>query len=169
VKSVRGVVLDERLNTPIGGAVVLEARAMHTEIFPNRGAGALTFGMSKSDVRRVLGEPNKEFVRSQYSACVEWDYQSLGINVIFDRSGACAGVMFTRPSDPRLDGFSLLGTGAAKAWSAVRRRDAGAKVEDGSLTSTRLGVSVNAPDVEDAPKEPAYSVLVFRSDYFDLK
>ena len=142
---------------------------MHTDIFPNRGAGGIGFGMSKPEVRRVAGEPTREFVRSQYSPCVEWDYQSVGVNVIFDRSGLCAGIMFTRPSDPRLEGLSLLGTGAAKAWSAIRRLDPGAKVEDGSLTSTRLGVSVYAPDLEDEPKEPAYSVLVFRSDYFDLK
>ena len=142
---------------------------MHADILPNRGAGTLAFGMSKSEVRRALGDPSKEFVRSQYSPCVEWDYQSLGINVIFDRSGTCAGIMFVRPSDPRLDGFSLLGTGAARAWIAIRRLDASAKVEDGSLTSTRLGVSVYAPDAEDEPKEPAHSVLVFRSDYFDLK
>ena len=141
---------------------------MSTDILCNLGAGAVSFGMSRSEVRRVLGEPTKEFVRSRYSPCVEWDYQTLGMNVIFDRLGACAGVMLTPSSEPRLEGIALLDTGAAAAWGAIRRLDPGARVEDGSLTSTRLGVSIYAPDVKEEPTEPASSVLVFRPDYFEL-
>ena len=138
------------------------------DVHPNQGAGAVAFGMSMNEVRRALGNPTKEFVRSQYSPCVEWDYQGLGVNVIFDRRGACAGVMLTPPSDPRLDSIPLLGIGAAAAWAAVRRLDPGAREEDGSLTSTLLGVSIYAPDVAEETKEPGQSVLVFRSDYVEL-
>lgn len=139
------------------------------DILPNRGVGLVSLGMSTSEVRRVLGGPSREFVRSQYSPCVEWDYQGRGLNVIFDRRGSCAGVLLTPPSNPTLDGNRLLGVGAAAAWETVRRLDPSARVEDGSLTSARLGVSIYAPDVDEEPAAPAYSVLVFRHDYFELK
>lgn len=142
---------------------------MSTEIVPNRGAGKISFGMTKAAVQAALGVPDREFVRSQFSPCVEWDYTRRGINVIFDRRASCAAVMLTPPTDARLGAVRLLSIPARDAWAALRALDPGARVEDGSLTSMRLGISIYAPEADEEPTDPAFSVLVLRSDYFDLK
>jgi hypothetical protein len=139
-----------------------------TGIWPNSGAGSVTFKMSKDDVRAVLGTPDREFLRSQFTTCVEWDYEARGINVVFDTDHKCVGICLIPPSDPVLKGRHLLHMGASAAMTLLRGFDPDAVLDDGGFTSKKLGVSIYAPDADDEPDEPAYSVLVFRADYFDV-
>jgi len=108
------------------------------------------------------------FVRNPDVQYREWDYSNLGLNVIFDARAKCAAVLFAAPSDPRLDGVRLLRVGASSAWRRLRELDPAATLEEESLTSQTLGLSIYAPAIIDGePTEPAQSVLVFRSDYHD--
>lgn len=141
---------------------------MDFEILPTKGVGQIALSMTNAQVRSVLGSPDEEFVRSPATSYVEWIYDALGVIVIFDRQGRCAAIMLSRPCDAILQGTSLLHVGGSIAWTALRRLDSTAFVDEGSLTSRKLGVSVYAPDVEEEPNEPPQSVLVFRSDYFTV-
>jgi len=110
----------------------------------------------------MLGRPDRVFRRSPDVPYHEWDYSSLGVNVIFDGHARCVALLFTSPSDPLLNGVDLLRVGASAAWQSLRSLDPGAALEEESLTSRALGLSIYAPSMfDDEPAEPAHSVLVF--------
>jgi hypothetical protein len=137
------------------------------EIRPFSGIGPVTFGMTKRDVRTVLGPPEKEFVRNPEFApdYVEWIYDDGRAFVTFDGTGACVEILLCPPADPRLMRVQLLGIAAADAWRELQRLDALAFVDEsgGCLTSKLYGVSVYAPEMGtefEEPGDPAWSVLV---------
>lgn len=142
-------------------------RVWDQSIAPFCGIGRLRFGMSKADVRSLLGRPEKEFVRDPVFAPdrIEWIYDDGRAFVAFNGSGTCDEIMLCPPADPRLEGVRLLAAGAVEVWSAVRRLDRNAFVDGpGCLTSLLYGVNVHAPDVGTEFEEPdaaALSVLLF--------
>jgi len=140
---------------------------MSTKVIPGVSAGQVALSMSREEVRAVLGAPDHEDDKRPWSADVEWVYTTKGTTAIFDRTGICVAVVLGRRSDPVLSGIRLLGVAASVAWQLLRRLDPGAIAEDNSLRSPKLGVSIHAPDIVDEPSEPAESVLVYRSDYYD--
>jgi hypothetical protein len=143
------------------------ARPWDFEITPYRGVGPLTFGLSKEEVRALLGPPEEEFARNPEFRpdCTEWIYDGSRCFISFDPLRGCVEIMLTPPADPRFAGVRLLGMGASEAWAELRRLDPSAFVDEtGCHTSRLLGVNVHAPDVGtewDEPGVPALSVLVF--------
>ena len=126
-------------------------------------------GMSTDEFTHLLGEPDEELVRSKFSNALEWIYDSLGVDLTFDRRGTCAAIGLTSPSDSVFRGVQLLRVPALVVWNLVRRLDSNACVDGENLTSQTLGLSVYAPSILDGQdKEAANSILVFRSDFFDL-
>jgi hypothetical protein len=132
----------------------------------------LTYGMTKGEVRRALGPPQREFVRSpQFSGGrTEWIYGESELFVGFDPAGQCESVMLCPPGDARLEGVSLLRGSAAAAWTVLQRRDPSARIENECLTSLKVGMAIYGPDVGteyEERGEPALSVLAFRPGYYD--
>lgn len=120
--------------------------------------------MTKSAVRALLGKPDSEFVANKYSPYMEWAYRQKGVIVSFDRRARCVALMFSHPSSPRLGTVRLLNIPGRDAWRVLRRLDTNAEADDNdSLTSTSMGISIYSPHLDERP----YSVLVFRSDYYD--
>ncbi len=142
-------------------------RVWDQDIIPFRGIGPLLFGMTKEDVRALLGSAEREFVRNPEFAPdrSEWIYDEGRGFVAFDGRGMCDEIMLCPPADPRLEGVQLLGIPAGDAWSELRRLDGSAFVDEtGCLTSRAYGVNVYAPDVGTEFEEPgarAWSVLLF--------
>ena len=142
---------------------------MRFDIHPGNGVGPLRFDMTKADVRSLLGEPKKEFVRSQISTGVEWIYGKSEVFVEFDQDGKCASITMCPPAGALLDGVDLLGVSGRAAFEALRRLDPGALMEYDALTSRSLGIAVDVSDVgterEEEGNSPNY-VLACRSGYF---
>lgn len=139
---------------------------MSLEVLPRAGAGPLRLDMTMTQVRSLLGPPEKEFVRSEFSDYVEWLYPARGVFVGFDRHGLCGEITLLSKSAPILGGVSILSVGGAEAWAVLRRLDPQATEDDNnSLISTKLCVSVFAPHIEEDATEPATNVMVFRPDY----
>jgi hypothetical protein len=126
--------------------------------------------MTKAQVQAVLGPPEEELVRSQFSDYVEWLYHARGVFVGFDRRGLCGEITMLKKSAPRLGGVSLLHVGAREAWTLLRQLDAQSAEDDNhSLISMVLCISIYAPHIDEDPSEPATNVMVFRPDYMDAR
>lgn len=140
---------------------------MELEIHPRQSVGGVFFGANPEAVSKVLGDKFTAFVRNPKVPYVEHAYDELGVYVSFDPKMTCNAVLVMRPSDALLNQRSLLAVPAQDAFAIIRLMDPNARLEDDSLTSVRLGISVYAPDIESEPEDPAKSVLVFREDYFN--
>jgi hypothetical protein len=138
---------------------------MSIVILPGSGAGPVSLGMTKPGVQTALGKPDDEFVRSSFSRGVEWEYRARGIFIAFDQQGRCVSIAIHEEGEPILQGVSLLRIRASEAWAVLQRLDRKAIVDNNSLVSRRLGVSIFAPHIDEDPAEPADSVMVFRPDH----
>jgi hypothetical protein len=103
-------------------------RVWDQDITPFRGIGPLLFGMTKEDVRALLGSPEREFVRNPEFAPdrIEWIYDEGRGFVSFNGTGVCDEIMLCPPAEPRLEGVQLLSIPAGDAWSELRRLDGSA-------------------------------------------
>jgi len=138
------------------------------EITPHTSAGRVRLGMTKDDVKRVLGPPDKEFVRApQFCDDVEWIYRGIGAWPSFDRSGTCNAVLMFPECDPVCEGRRLLAVAASTAWAQFLEMDPSAVEDAESLTSHAFGLCLYAPDVHDEPQEQASSLLLFGPGYYD--
>ena len=138
---------------------------MSLPVLPRTGIGSVALNMTKDQVLTAMGKPDKEFYRSKFSNCLEWEWRSRGVFVAFDPQGLCIEVSAFGESDPVLEGVNLLRVEAAEAWSLLRRLDGGVYEDEHSLISKSLGVLIFAPHIEEDPVEPADMVTVFRPDY----
>lgn len=106
------------------------------EIKPLEGIGDISFGMRSTEVRRILGDPEKSVIdirenRSGFSAGRlqynrKWAYPSLGIVLSFTAPHELAGALLLRSitiEDPRatLDGEPLLGISEQAFLAAIAR------------------------------------------------
>lgn len=139
------------------------------EIRPRSGAGPLVLDMTKEQVQAVLGPPEKQLVRSPLADEVEWLYHARGVFVGFGPRGRCVQITLLRASHAALAGVGLLSVGALAAWQALRRLDPTATVDDESLVSRQLCVSIYAPHIDEDPTEPASNVMVFGPGYMDAR
>jgi hypothetical protein len=83
---------------------------MH-KIAPGEGVGQLRFGQDESEVRELLGEPDRsERVKVDEGEWIEWHYDSLGLSLYFDREADfCLVTIDISDPEVELDGFKPIG------------------------------------------------------------
>jgi hypothetical protein len=81
------------------------------KIAPGEGVGQLRFGLTESEVRELLGQPDRrDRVGGDDGEWIEWHYDSLGLSLYFDRDADCCLVTIDiNNPEVELDGFKPIG------------------------------------------------------------
>lgn len=127
--------------------------------------GPISFGMSRTDVRKQLGVPVETFMKTNDSAVPTDAFDELGIHVFYDAQDACEAVEFWR-SGPTFRGKKMLNERFAKIAAWLEAIDPGAKPNASGLTSLAFGFGLYAESPEE-PQSVIASVIVFKRGYYD--
>ena len=78
-------------------------------ILPKIGIGPVTLGMSKDEVRKVLGIPACIFRQNQFAKTDTDYFRTLGIQVDYDGRGICNFITALADARPTLYGRQIIG------------------------------------------------------------
>jgi hypothetical protein len=141
-------------------------------IHPHRGAGNITFGMTRGQVEQAVGRPPRRRAKLSEFDLSEDDFFN-GFAVLYDTNDKCWAIEFSRGGvQVEYDGYKLFAHPANEVRAWARARDQDMEDKDG-FVSTALGLSMYAPsidepDLDDEERaEPAQSFLVFRPGYYE--
>jgi hypothetical protein len=119
---------------------------MRYTVQPGVGVGAIRFGMTVEEMHGRLGAPDEEGLWEETGERQDW-WDSDGLSVLYDASGACVEIALIPPAIVRLDGRALLGVPDAEALAALQALDEDAvEEEDGVLVSAALGIALSRND-----------------------
>lgn len=146
------------------------------KVAPHSGVGAIRFGMSRAEVRRVLGcAPRVPKARVREAEDVDrFDTPKLRV---YYRQGTVVAVEVSPPTTLEYDGFSLLTVSARAARAWARDASGGLDDEECGFYSKRLGLRMSADWIDvsdeelrecgDDPERPAQAIMVFSPGYYD--
>jgi hypothetical protein len=92
---------------------------MDYTIYPFEGLGAIRFGMNPQQVREVVGEPDRTFMKFDDSKFPTDAYYKLGFYVYYDESGLCNSVEIWGTSQTTRTSTALTGTAAGSSPTAL--------------------------------------------------
>jgi hypothetical protein len=129
-----------------------------------RGFVACPLGVTKAEVRRLLGEPESVFRRRPGSAPIE-DFQVFGAQVTYDGAARVSFVEVARPANPVVNGVELVGRAASDVYGelraegfTVREDDDGAIIEELNVGLYVVGGVVEAVSTGSDAVEPLSAV-----------
>ena len=141
-------------------------------IFPHRGAGKITFGMTRRQVEEAVGAPPRRRTKlSKFDLSAIDFFDSFA--VYYDENDESCAIEFCRDEvRVEYDGYELLAhpAGEVRAWA--RARDPNMEEKDGFVSSA-LGLSMYAPFIdepdldEEERGKPAQCFLAFRPGYYE--
>jgi hypothetical protein len=143
------------------------------EIVPHRGAGKVSFAMTRTQVEQAVGRPPKRRMKRSAFDLSEIDFYD-EFAVHYDANDKAAAIDFHRGVGVRVEyeGYDLFAHPAHEAREWARARDQDLETKDGFL-SRALGLAMYAPMIDepdldpDERSEPAQGFLVFRPRYYE--
>lgn len=134
---------------------------MRFDLHPLIGAGPLTFGLPRTDVRRILSSPYREFFKSADSPIPTDDFGASDLHVYYDVGSLCSGIEFWPGAELRLHERPVLELPARELLAWLSELDPATIYRDSLILSECLGISLYAPELEDEPDLPVESAYVF--------
>jgi hypothetical protein len=140
-------------------------------IVPHRGAGDISFGMTRAQVEQTVGQAPRRTKLSEFGLS-ETDFFS-AFAVYYDGDDKCCAIEFRRGGlQVVYGGYELFAHPPDEVRAWARTRDKDLKETDG-FVSTVLGLSMYAPEIDEPDldgkerAEPAQSFLAFRPGYYE--
>ncbi len=132
------------------------------------GVGPITFGMSRRDVRGVLGGPVQDSARTDTGIPTDF-FSAEGIFVYYSKPGLVEAVEFAGPSSPTFRSRDFLGHPYRMIEDWIRTFDPHIVLDPAGLTSYEFGFGVYAPSARKEPDLPVMGVIVFERGYYDRR
>jgi hypothetical protein len=148
-------------------ARAMSEAAILLPITPYEGIGPIKLGMSRKEVRDILGGDFRSFKKTPYDEVTTDFFDEMGVHVHYKKEEVCEAVEVASPSLPTFQNKPLLGRpfGELRDWFVSI--DAGAEIDESGLTSYQLGIGLYAPSAIDDADEPVEGVIVFERGYYD--
>jgi hypothetical protein len=128
------------------------------KIVPLKGVGAITFGMKRKEVRKILGDW-QEFRKNRFSKATA---DSFGFcHVYYDTNECCEAVEFFSEAELLLNEKNILTMAFKDFCGYVKKLDSDLQIAADGCTSKKIGLSAYAPYGE------IESILVSRQGYWD--
>jgi len=140
---------------------------MNYEIDPYVGVGQIKFGSPVDEVRGVVGEAFRSFLKSPRSVFPTDSFPALRMFCFYDAQGLLEAVEFAKPARPIICGFEFIGQPLSKAIATLGPLDSQLEIERDGLTAYGLGVALWAPLAKNDPHAPIEAVMAFRRGYYD--
>jgi len=139
---------------------------MNLQLNPFIGIGPIRFGMSRAQVRELLGEGYREFLKTPTSKVLTDDYLAYASHIFYDLDNTCKGIEVFPPAKLHWNGRFLLGDSFQSTLRYFQQIDDGVQLKSTGLLSRKFGISSYAPKAEDAIDNPVESVYAFKKGVF---
>lgn len=136
---------------------------MSFDIVAGKSVGAIRFGMSRTDVKKMMGNKPKEFTKNTFSKAKTDDFGAY--HAYYDESEMLEAVEFFDECQLVLDGIDLMQLTYKNLLDLMREKDENLQVGDLDFTSFEYGICSSAENAEEL--SPVTSILVFKPGYFD--
>jgi hypothetical protein len=136
---------------------------MILNVEPYVGIGPIRFGMTRDDVRRVLGRPSRSFLKGQVEP--NDAYEKLHLHVGYDTEGRVETVETFESSAIEWRGVKLFERSYMQLRDMFLEAGASLRFEDDGFESLQHGIGVWAPLDDDDEENVVKSILVFRKGY----
>lgn len=135
---------------------------MRFDIRPYHGAGPLAFGMQRLQVRKIM-----KYTKESPSATRD-NYYSYNVLAHYDASsGELEAVEFYGKANVAFHDFEFLSKNFDECKKFMMRYDKSLRIDDESIISYEIGISIYAPDFKESPLDPIKTALIFRKGYYD--
>ncbi|MCG9703106.1 ABC transporter ATP-binding protein [Vibrio natriegens] len=131
-----------------------------------KGVGSISFGMTPSHVRNILGDNYVSFKRTPASSYPCDHFESLGVFVYYTELGVVEAIELSKPAQAILDDEDLLHIPFSKLKNILESKDSQLEIEPDSLTSYTQGIGAYAPDSDEFPERPVESIIIFEENYY---
>lgn len=136
-------------------------------ITPNNGVGPISFGMTRDEVRTVLGGNVVELKKTPMSDTFTDAFNDHGIHIYYDSSYTCEAIEMALPADPIFSQKHMIGRPFSDLKSTITSQDSDVELDETGLLSFKLGIGLYVPDIEDSEDSLVESVIVFREGYYE--
>lgn len=129
-------------------------------IAPYQGVGSLSFGMSRSQVREILGENVESYDKTSTAQDID-SFDTLGIHAYYDSHDKLEFVELFAPCDPDFAAFTLIGKRVLKIVDELASIGCTCRRDEPSYFVDDSGFALFVED------EIVVAVSVFRKGYYD--
>jgi hypothetical protein len=143
--------------------------AVDFAIDPYVGVGPIRFGMTRAEVRNVVGAVPQPFRRNRFERLDADAFLALHMFVYYKEPDVCDAVEFGGIAVPTFDREALLGRNFREVYEFLRAHDPTLQIHDTGLTSLQLGIGIYMSSLkEDADWDrETEGVIAFEPGYFD--
>lgn len=147
---------------------------MKLEIIPYIGAGPISLGMTREEIRNVVDGEYEAFDPDEVVAEFTgqnfyYDYfAQYGLKIEYDEKNKKMMAMnIFPPSQPELFGEELLGRPFNVVRDWLRTLDQDLTMDSTGLTSMKLGIGLFVEDLDEGEDAPVDGVFIFAKGYYD--
>jgi len=132
---------------------------MTMEIKSFEGVGDLRFGMTRAQVRAVLGSRFRSLKKTPSSEHEHDSFFEAGFQVFYDQNGLCEAIEMGKPANPTFGGELIIGNPYSDARDLLLMADPELTEDDSGLVSEKTGIALYAPKPWENP--PVEGVYIF--------
>jgi|SRR5580658_8355057 hypothetical protein len=139
---------------------------MQLEIEPYVGIGPIKFGMTIDEVRNLINQKPKSFLKGPASTIPTDAFNDLGLHVYYKKPRTCNAVELFLPANPIFQGRDLIQRPFNELLSWLQTLDDTIKRDQCGLASFKFGIGFYAPEVKERDDAPVEGVIVLEKDYY---
>ena len=98
-------------------------------ITPNKGVGPISFGMTREEVRNVLGGNVVEYKKMPMSDTFTDAFNDHGIHIYYDSNDTCEAIEMALPADPKFSHKHMIGRPFSKLKSTIISQDSDVELD----------------------------------------
>jgi hypothetical protein len=137
---------------------------MDYTIYPYEGVGPVRLGMTRQEIRGILGKPEKTFQKFPDKPPADKYWNKLHLIIHFKESDICDGIQIFPPAQPTFQGVNLL---IDEPYSQIKdwweQQDPNIEFNDVGLKAHSHGIALYAPYLD----EPVKHIYVFERGHYD--
>lgn len=137
-------------------------RSSELIICPYQSVGQIRFGMTREEVRSLLGEPSATFYKGLNTESPTDAYDHVGVHVYYAHpSGYCEALEFFEPAQLLLAEKPLFQLSFVQLKEWLSSQDSELEIDDEGLTCFKYGLGLYAPEWKEDANLPVQGILVF--------
>jgi hypothetical protein len=148
---------------------------MNYTIHPYEGMGPLRLGMTRQEIRAILGEPESTFLKTPSSIYLTDFYTKLGLQIAYKEPEICNAIHTTDGEvKPIFQGHSIADEPFSNLRDWFQEIDSNSQLDASGITSYKYGIGLYAPKHTWQPEEGldentdiVEGVIVFERGYYD--
>ena len=132
------------------------------------GLGELKFGMTKEEIRNILGGEVKEIKKALSDKTTDV-FVGQGIHVYYNQLGKCEAIECGKGGIIKFKEKEIIGKPFKNIEKMFRELDDILEISDTGFVSYKLGIGVYVPTLKKSKSELIQGVIIFERGYYDKR